>query len=375
MRLFAQDMTSDDLHHLAACGLSEAGGPKPLLLRVLTDLFVMRPMHSHAESRQFAEIAHRLIADATQAECDHAASVLCHHPAAPPDLLDRLALRGGEGALLLFAHCRALSTPVLQDAAATGESAVAEAMARRADLDASMIATLAARDEIDVLHTLARNNSAPLAASVLVRLVARARLDAQLAQALVTRLPHRVETLALFMMADARARALMIARTRDSAGESETLSTALEHGAETALRRIEAMAVEGAMDDVAAALAEACQCDALLARAIVADSGGEPLAIALRALGLRPEIVTRIVLHVDPHICHARGRATALARLASGLSQQVARRILDAMSGRHIAPVRHATLHDQTARLSSARAGFKQTRAPRNAMDLLKRPA
>ena len=96
MRPFAQDPTSDDLHHLAARGLSEAGGPRPLLLRVLTDLFVMRPIHSYEESRQFAEIAHRLMADATQAECDHTASVLCHHPAAPPDLLDRIAFANSD---------------------------------------------------------------------------------------------------------------------------------------------------------------------------------------------------------------------------------------------------------------------------------------
>ena len=218
-------------------------------------------------------------------------------------------------------------------------------------------------------------DSAPLAATVLLRLVARARLDADLAQALARRLPHRVETLGLFMMADARGRALMIARMRETAGESETLSTALEHGAETALRRIEAMAIEGATEDVAAALAEACRCDTALARAIVADTGGEPLVIALRALGLRPEIVTRIFLFVDPNVSHARGRVSALARLASGLSQQVARHILDAMSGRTLAPVRHAALHDQTARLSSARVSRTQSRAPRSMMDLLKRPA
>ena len=97
--------------------------------------------------------------------------------------------------------------------------------------------------------------------------------------------------------------------------------------------------------------------------------------IALRALGLRPEIVTRIFLFVDPNVSHARGRVSALARLASGLSQKVARRILDAMSGRTLAPVRHAALHDQTARLSSARVSRTQSRAPRSMMDLLKRPA
>lgn len=380
MRLFApkptsDHLTSDALHHLAARGLSEAGGPKPLLLRVLTDLFVMRPTHSPEETRQFAEIAHRLLAEATQAECDHAAAVLSRHPAAPPDLLDRLARRGGAAALTLFAQCRSLSTPVLQDAASTGDMAVATAIAQRPDLDARMIAALAARDEIEVLRALAQNESAPLGVAALPGLVARAREDAELAQALVSRLPHRPETLALFLMADARQRALMIARTRESAGEGEAPSLALEHGADTALRRIEAIALDSAQDDFVKALAEACHIEDEQAQAILADVGGEPLAIALRALGLRPEIVTRIFLFVDPQISHSYGRVSALARLANGLSQDVARRILDAMTGRIVTQARHATLHDQTARLSSARAGLVQSRAPRSVMDLLKRPA
>ena len=54
-------LPSDALHHLAARGLSDSGGPKPLLLRVLTDLFVMRATHTSEETRQFAEIARRLL--------------------------------------------------------------------------------------------------------------------------------------------------------------------------------------------------------------------------------------------------------------------------------------------------------------------------
>lgn len=380
MRLFAQQpvsepVTSDALQVLAARGLSDAGGSKPLLLRVLTDLFVMRASHTPEETHQFAEIALRLLPDATQAECDHAAKVLCHHPAAPPEVLDRLAARGGFGALKLFGQSRALSTKVLQEAAANASPLIAEALANRADLDATLIALLAARSEIEVLRALALNECAPLGTDILPGLIARARKDATLAKILVERLPHRPETIALFMAADARQRAQMITRARASAGEWQTPSTALEHGAETALRRIEAIALEGAQDDFAAALADACHCDLDQARAIVTDAGGEPLTVALRALGLRPEVVTRVFLFVDPKISHSYGRVSALAQLANTLSQEVAKRILDAMSGRTMPVTRHATLHDQTARPSTARAGVTQTRAPRSVMDVLKRPA
>ena len=375
MRLFAPNPTSDALHRLAARGLSEVAGDKPLLLRVLTDLFVMRPTHSSDEIRQFAEIALRLLPEATAAECEHAATVLCDHLSAPTELMDRLAQRFGDGALQLYARCRALSTNVLEYAAAAGDEAVGIALAGRRDLGPGLIAMLASREEIEVLRALARNTAAPLAGSALSALIARARQDSELSFALVSRAPHRPEMLALFMQADTRRRAMMIARTRESAGETETLSQALEHGAETAQRRLEAIALEGARDEFAKALAAACRCEEDLARAIVADLGGEPLTIALRSLGVRPEIVTRIFLSVDPKLAHVHGRATTLARLAESLSQDVAKRILDAMSGRQPATTRHVTLHDQTARLSTARQGQMTIRRPSSVTDLLKRQA
>jgi uncharacterized protein (DUF2336 family) len=375
MRLFAPNPTSDALHRLAARGLSEAAGDKPLLLRVLTDLFVMRPTHSADEIRQFAEIALRLLPEATAAECEHAATALCDHLSAPTGLMDRLAQRFGDGALQLYARCRALSTNVLEYAAAAGDEAVGVALAGRSDLGPGLISMLASREEIAVLRALARNSAAPLAGSALTTLIARARSDFELAFELIARAPHRPETLALFMHADNRRRAMMIARTRENAGETEPLSQALEHGAETTLRRLEAIALEGARDEFAEALATACRCSEDLARAIVADLGGEPLTIALRSLGLRAETVTRIFLSVDPQVAHVQGRVSALARLAESLSQDVAKRIFDAMSGRQPTTTRHVTLHDQTARLSTARQGQATIRKPRSVAELLKRPA
>ena len=158
-------MTSDALHHLAARGLSDAGGPKPLLLRVLTDLFVMRATHTSEETRQFAEIARRLIDDATPDECDHAARVLCHHEVAPPDVIDRLATRGGDGALKLYRRMPRAVDLVPAGCRSDGRRDPAIALAQRPDLDATMIAALASRDDIDVLRTLAHNEAAPLSAA------------------------------------------------------------------------------------------------------------------------------------------------------------------------------------------------------------------
>ena len=147
MRLFAQDLTTDTLQHIAARGLSEAGGPKPLLLRVLVDLFVRRPSHSDDEIQHFAEIAYTVLPGATADEIDHAATRLARHPAAPGELLDLLATRAREGARDLLAQSRRLSTPVLHAAAAQGCANSALALASRDDLDGPTIDLLMARPE------------------------------------------------------------------------------------------------------------------------------------------------------------------------------------------------------------------------------------
>ena len=371
MRPFAPDLTTDALQHLAARGLSDACGARPLLLRVLTDLFVMRPTHSPEGVQQFREIAHRVIEDASLAEIDHAASALCNHPRAPAEVLDRLAARESAGARLLLADCRRLSLSAVKTAATDGALEAALAVARRVDLDPATLALLAARPEIEVARALAGNESAPLNPDILPGLVARARNDAELAMQLTARAPHRHEVLPLFLTATSRQRAVMLARARQSLGEEDNLSLALEHGPLLALRRIEALALDGDREDFAAALAEACGCDEDMAGAIIADTRGEPLAIALRALGLAPEILTRIFLFVDPQISHSYRKVAALTRLSGSLSQQVARRILDAICQRQIPRMRHVPLHDQTARFSVGRPNLakplaegRSTRAP-----------
>lgn len=64
---------------------------KPTLLRVLTDLYVQKPQHTHDEERQYIELALRLI-DAVDAETRAVVSRrLANYRNAPPEILSRLA--------------------------------------------------------------------------------------------------------------------------------------------------------------------------------------------------------------------------------------------------------------------------------------------
>ncbi len=357
MRPFAQNSTTDALQHLAARGLSEdAAATRPILLRALTDFFVMRPSHSRDEIKQFGEIAHRLIGQAARDEIDHAADALCHHPNAPIDLLDLLASRGGAGALKLLAECRRLSTPCLRNGAAMGPLEAALAIAGRADLDAATIELLSQRPENEILRKLAANESVPLGPDLIPAIILRAHADAELAQILAARLPHRVETLALFLVADTRQRHIMIERTRQRLNAKD-VTPAPVGAPSAAMRRIEAIAREGDAAELASALAQACGCEETLARTFIADTGGEPLAIALRAIGLPADMVVRIYLAADPNIERATGRLSAFTKLATGLTPDVAACILNAMTGKRREAGQHMPMQDSQARPSTARPG------------------
>jgi len=287
MRLFAQDLTTDTLQHIAARGLSEAGGPKPLLLRVLVDLFVRRPSHSEDEIQHFAEIAHTILPSATRAEINHAAMRLCTHPAAPGELLDLLATRANEGAVLLFEKCRRLSTAVLQNAAASAPLPAARAIATRDDLDPATIDFLAARPEREIWVALIENEYAPL---VLSAMVARAQSDAQLAQSLCSRLPHRAEVLGLFLHATRTDRLLMIAAARSRMGQSQAQATALDANI---VAKLEAAARTSAKA-FAHELAQSLHLSEEVADSITQDQGGEALIIALRAFGLDADAIASL---------------------------------------------------------------------------------
>jgi uncharacterized protein (DUF2336 family) len=329
MRLFAQDLTTDTLQHIAARGLSEAGGPKPLLLRVLVDLFVRRPSHSEDEIQHFAEIAHTILPSATRAEIDHAAMRLCTHPAAPGEVLDLLAMRAGEGAVLLFEKCRRLSTAVLHHGAMAGPLALACAIAQRDDLDPTTINLLAARPERDILLALVENEKAPLNAHLLPQLVARAKDEAPIAHRLCQRLPHRAEVLSLFLHAARTDRLLMIgaARQRMDSPKQNDMEQAPIDAADLVT------AAQTSAQAFALCLAQKLTLPETLAQALTQDHGGEALIIALRALGADGDEVQQI----SKLLCDTltEGQLVWRRALCLCISQPLAQMILQAMMHTH----------------------------------------
>lgn len=64
---------------------------RPTLLRVLTDLYVQKPVHTPEEERHYVELALRLIDEVDAGTCAAAAASLAGYPAAPQAVIRRLA--------------------------------------------------------------------------------------------------------------------------------------------------------------------------------------------------------------------------------------------------------------------------------------------
>jgi len=65
---------------------------RPTLLRVLTDLYVQKPTHTAEEETQYVELARGLIEAVDAATRAAVAARLSAYPAAPPEILERLAI-------------------------------------------------------------------------------------------------------------------------------------------------------------------------------------------------------------------------------------------------------------------------------------------
>jgi hypothetical protein len=112
-------------------------------------------------------------------------------------------------------------------------------------------------------------------------------------------------------------------------------------------------------------------CDPRGVQEVIRDKSGEPLAVALAALGMQPADAARIFLSSEPNIAHSVDRIRTLTRIASDLPINAAQRFLSAMLGQSLASdaPRHRR-YEQAAEIASLavrenvlrRAGSHQAR-------------
>lgn len=315
-------------------GLADHSGLdiRPTLLRVLTDLYVQKPSHSPDEERHYVELALRLIEEVDAGTCAAVAASLAHYPAAPDEVMQRLA----PIAALRYPKP---STAKLQDAPIDED----------ADLFEPVIAGTSAEPA-----TVGMETENILQSST----DARQSLPAPLAT------PEPVDFAELrnaFFDADVEARRAILTNLEFVAIEE---MPALASGTNV-MRYLEQAALAGRRQEFTTLLQQALGVSRALAIRIVSDPAGEPFLVASRALAMPSEIFQRILMFLNPEIGQSVQRVYELADLFFELPQDSALYLVSIWRAADRAEARaslHRPLHWPDGK--SARTGSTPSRKP-----------
>lgn len=312
-------------------GGSERRRANATLFKAIVEQFIARPLHPQADLDQFEKLAcgliHLLDADVV-GEC---AADLCRHPETPQGVIAELLEKGGAAARIAFELAPALHPGLARVTAEHGPAELATALARRAALDRKIVAILASRGESEVLCALAANRRLHLDQAARRALVQMGRDDSTLARVLLDREDLALDPEPLFLAADAAERQAIVVEASARALESPTPEAA-GRAAPQIVAAIEACALTRDPAGLAEALAEGLDCRKTRARAILADRGGEALALALLVLGVSEDAAIRLFLGAERESPDVE-RVRALVALMRSTPPRAAQRLVAAITG------------------------------------------
>ena len=257
---------------------------RPTLLWVLTDLYLQKPAHSPDDERYYTELALRLI-DATDTDARAAlAARLARYPAAPREVILRLARDVIAVAEAILRHSRAL-TP--EDLAQIGD-----------ECGPAHAAVIAARGPL-------QDDAEPAAPP--------RSID-----------PEAAGLSELFFAASTFERRQILINL-DFAAWAPAEPAALER---KDVWRLEAATLQHNLETVAREFERALGISHQQAKRIIQDELGEPVVVAAKALALPSEVLQRMLLFVNPHIGQSIDRVYELAELYGEITVDAARRMI-----------------------------------------------
>lgn len=358
-------LTLSDFPFLASLAESASPADRRIWLRVACDHFVLAGRADADAVERFADAVGRQIATADPAAVLDAARRLAPCPRTPVRLLDLLAAASPEARDCVLEQGAAYEAADLARAI-EGGARQAVAVARRLDLESRLIAALVARDDVDVLAALADNPRARLEGAVLAGLLQRARAladdqgDRRLAESLLRRRSLRPESAALFLLAAPPERVeILLAAQRAQLGRPRGAQPAVDA---RIIDDLELAAVARQPKRFVAALASALDCPDQLAERIADDSSGEPLAVALAALGAPGDVLVRVLIASDLAAGESYHRIRSLGRLNSALSRNAAMAVMAALRGPQ--PGRRRTNAPAEAAPREAATGARRAQRP-----------
>jgi uncharacterized protein (DUF2336 family) len=331
---FVRDLLLADFPFLASLAASQRPNDRRIWLRIAIDHFVATESSDSGMIAEFVEAMTAKLAVADPPTRLEIARKIAPCARAPARLLATLRALDPDASDYLLEHAVACSKGELERAIASGGRG-AIAVAKRKNLDSHIVRTLASNDDVHVLVALASNDSARLEGPSLFDLLRRARRlaeqegDRRLADALLGRGRIGSEHAALFLCAQPNQRIeILLAVQRSQLGRPPG---SLAPTRSTSLDALELAAVARQPERFVALLAEALDCSLELAHAIVHDATGEPLAVALTALGAANEVVVRVLISNDLMAGSNYERIRALARLNNALNRNAAMMVIAAL--------------------------------------------
>jgi len=282
---------------------------RPTLLRVLTDLYVQTAKHSSDEQRQFVELTSRLIDQVDDATRAVVRARLAIYPGAPAEILHRLGLKPAQP---------------------------------------------------DQRAPTAKEIPAPQLAPALQKPLTEAQ--ARMASNLSLQPTDAVEICQMFERANASERAAILHNLAES-----PLKASPRIPLSRAMRSVAALEMAAFVTDIENFIRELAETLILphkIARQVVDDPGGEPLACAMRALDMPAHTFQRVLLFLRPEIGNSVHNVYRLARLYERLSERAALVMLAAWRGSTMEAARakyRPSLHDDERH--RARTAAAQTRS------------
>jgi hypothetical protein len=333
-------VTPPELHGLLAIAREEGLDMKPVLLRVLTDLYVAAPHHSQDEVIQFREIAGQMIPHVDEPTALVVACKLASYVHTPPALAETLVARGDDAARITLGDAVWLPRSLMLEHAAHSDRLLAAAVAARGDLDGALMRLLLSRNEAVIDVTLAGNTSLQLPHDVKDELLARGREENAVALALLARSDLTGADKAVLFPAADRDTRLQIIEDAVRLAHLSGRTRHQRHAPEDFITALESAAINGSDSAFRAVLALGLGCAVEKLGPVLDDRSGETLAVVLAAVGVDDEFAARIFMFRDPLIGHSTQRVFSLIEMMRRLPWAAAERITAAMLGLEGTPVR-----------------------------------
>ncbi len=264
----------------------------PTLLRVLTDLYVSKPRHSHDEERQFTALALRLLDEVDVSTRHGVAQRLSSYAQTPAEVVRRLAH-----------DVIAVAEPILRHSYALSRAELLEIAQR---VSAAHVAVVT--DSQSAAPPTEPRKVTPSSALFAGKTAAASELNA------------------LFFNAEAADRRLILLNLEFAPLKpADPVAPAL---AGETVRRLETAALTRSFEEFTRSLMRALAIWHEQARQIIDDASGEAIVVAAKAIAMPTDALQRILLCLNPAISQSVQRIYDLTELYEELKPEAALRMV-----------------------------------------------